>query len=96
MSGASNCSKTRAASNNSGTRHVERFINQNVGMHNNNKILSINKNMVSTKINGLGGLNAESKKGIKIRKGSVRHESKSSFTNDSSISKRITVNAGNE
>lgn len=88
---ASNSSKTRAASNNSGTRQFDRSIGNNTGgMPQANTVITISKQMVSTKLNGLSNLNVIKKKSIKTRKGGTRHESKISFTGESSISKRIT------
>lgn len=45
--------------------------------------------MVSTKINGLSNLNVIKKKSIKTRKGGTRHQSKTSFTGEGSVSKRV-------
>lgn len=54
-----------------------------------NSVITISKQMVSTKLNALNNLNVIKKKSIKTRKGGTRHESKISFTGESSMSKRI-------
>ena len=89
ISGASNSSKARAASNHSGTRHqADRSIHHS-NMPQANSVITMSKKMVSTKINGLSNLNVIKKKSIKTRKGNTRHQSKTSFTGEGSVSKRV-------
>jgi len=88
ISGASNSSKTRAASNNSGHNQINRSIHQN-NMPQANTVITMSKKMVSTKINGLSNLNIIKKKSIKTRKGGQRHDSKTSFGGETSTSKKV-------
>ena len=81
ISGASNSSKTRAGSNTSAHNHIGRGLGQN-NMPNVNTVITMSKEMVTSKVNGLGGLNIVKKKSIKTRKSGTRHDSKSSFASD--------------
>ena len=79
-SGASNSSKTRAGSTSSAHGQVARGIGQN--MPHMNTVITMSKEMVQTKVNGLNSLNVIKKKNIKTRKSGQRHDSKSSFASD--------------
>lgn len=86
VSGASNSSKTRAGSNTSSHNQVARGMAQN-NMPHMNTVITMSKEMVSTKINGLSNLNIVKKKNIKTRKSNTRHDSKSSFVSEASQQK---------
>lgn len=61
ISGASNSSKTRAASNHSGNRQTSEKAVHQTNMPQANSVITISKKMVSTKINGLSNLNVSEK-----------------------------------
>lgn len=81
VSGASNSSKTRACSNSSVHNHAARAMAQ-ANMPQMNTVITMSKEMVSSKVNGLGNLNIVKKKNIKTRRSGTRHDSKSSFASD--------------
>lgn len=81
VSGASNSSKTRAGSNTSSHNHAARGVTPG-NMPHMNTVITMSKEMVSSKINGLSSLNIVKKKSIKTRKSNTRHDSKSSFASD--------------
>ena len=83
VSGASNSSKTRAGSNTSAHNKVSRIM-QKSNMPQMNNVITMSKEMVSTKVNGLSNLNIVKKKNIKTRRSGTgtRHDSKSSFASD--------------
>lgn len=88
VSGASNSSKTRAGSNTSAHNQVARGAPPN-NMPHVNTVITMSKEMVSTKISGLSNLNVIKKKSIKTRKGGTRHDSKSSFASDVNTQKLL-------
>ncbi len=82
VSGASNSSKTRAGSNTSTHNKVARVMGKSK-MPQMNTVITMSKEMVSTKVSGLSNLNVV-KKNIKTRRSGTgtRQDSKSSFASD--------------
>lgn len=90
ISGTSNSSKVRAASNSSGHNQGTKALPQ-TGMPGMNTIITMSKEMVSTKVNGLSSLNIVKKKAIKTRRSGTRHDSKSSFASDVNPPQKILL-----
>lgn len=87
-SGTSNSSKNRGGSNTSGHNQVNKEIVQS-SMPQVNNVITMSKEMISTKINGLSNLNIVKKKNIRTKKSNNRQDSKSSFASDANGSKKV-------
>ena len=85
-SGTSNSSKNRGGSNTSAHNPINKEIIQS-SMPQVNNVITMSKEMISTKINGLSNLNIVKKKNIRTKKSNNRQDSKSSFASDANGSK---------